>query len=95
MEYEEAIDLILQLFPGTKVFRSMLRKDRIEIIPRENFSEYVIRLIKEKKTKTEDFQALLRWHGREKLVKIWNDHRKGTNCNGDAKDSPNPISEDT
>lgn len=43
------------------------------------FDDYVISLFEEKKTKTDEFDLLLRVYGREKLEKLWKAYKEEKN----------------
>jgi hypothetical protein len=57
--------------------------------------ECVIKMIQEKKTKTPEFEALLKHFGRGKLEKIWKDHisRKNKTPETDGKEDQNQKSD--
>ena len=41
-----------------------------------SFEEWVVEMLKAKKGKTPEFQAVVKFHGRTKIQEIWERHRK-------------------
>lgn len=42
-----------------------------------SFEEWVVAMLKAKKGKTPEFQAVVTFHGREKIERIWDEYKRG------------------
>lgn len=54
----------------------MAPREDIDLVQGTTLEAWVIKMIQEKRTEEESFQAALRVWGRERLKKIWQEHQQ-------------------